>query len=210
MNVKLKANQKIKVNGATGVAGVMQQILQRENKFGRGQEHLWVVGLNSAGKILFIELIALGRQNRVNANPPDVFRIAIYKLAVQIILVHNHPSGNVSATEADRRMTDRMIKVGEIINVDVTDHIIISETAHYSFADHGIMDVLRASDSWRLNENDGPEMRKFRQELEKERAEQNAKMEIARNLKVKGMDEATIKEVTGLRLTDIRKIKVKK
>ena len=67
----------------------------RENKIGRNQEHFWVIGLDNQNKILFIELVGLGAVNRVGANPPDVFRMGIYKLAVGMILVHNHPSGNL-------------------------------------------------------------------------------------------------------------------
>ncbi len=73
----------------------------RENKIGRNQEHFWVIGLDNQNKILFIELIGLGTVNRVNANPSDVFRMGIYKLAVKMILVHNNPSGNLSPSDAD-------------------------------------------------------------------------------------------------------------
>src|SRR5689334_23076879 len=119
MNVKLsEAQKKAAITSSAGIAPIMQQILKRENKLGRNQEHFWVVGLNNANKILFIELIGLGRQNRVNANPPDVFRMAIYKLAIKLILVHNHPSGELKPSQADRLFTDRILKVGEIINID--------------------------------------------------------------------------------------------
>ncbi|MGX1930135.1 JAB domain-containing protein [Flagellimonas sp. 2504JD4-2] len=84
-------------------------MLLRENKIRRNQEHFWVVGLNTKNKILFIELIGLGAVNRVNADPPDVFRMAIYKLATKVILVHNHPSGVVDASKGDQEFTDRIL-----------------------------------------------------------------------------------------------------
>ncbi|GHE73141.1 hypothetical protein GCM10011340_32090 [Roseivirga thermotolerans] len=77
MNVRLSQEQRIKLLNSDAVYSIMQQILLRENK------------------ILFIELIGLGQGNRVNTNPPDVFRMGIYKLAVSMILVHNHPSGHL-------------------------------------------------------------------------------------------------------------------
>ena len=207
MNVKLsEAQKKTAINSSSNVAPIMQQILMRENKLGRSQEHFWVIGLNNDGKILFIELIGLGRQNRVTANPPDVFRMAIYKLAIKLIMVHNHPSGQMKPSEADRLITDRIIKVGEIINVDVIDHIIISEKEHFSFADAGIIAQLKKSDTWRIIEKEELELREFKLKLEIERAEHRNSLEIARKLKAAGMDEAIIKKGTGLTLTEIRKL----
>jgi len=207
MNVKLSnAQKKADLSNPTSVAAIMQQVLKRENKLGRSQEHFWVVGLNNANKILFIELIGLGRQNRVTANPPDVFRMAIYKLAVRLILVHNHPSGQLLPSTADKAFTDRILKVGEIINIDVLDHLVISETEHLSFADLGIMDKLRASDTWRVIENDQLHVKEWKQKMEKERIEHDKAMSIAKKLKEEGMDEAKIKRITGLKLGDIRKL----
>lgn len=206
MNVKLNEAQKIKVLNSHDVAVIMQQILKRENKIGRSQEHFWVVGLNNANKILFIELLGLGRQNRVTANPPDVFRMAIYKLAVKMILVHNHPSGEINPSTADREMTDRMLKVGEIINVDVIEHLIITETEYFSFQDSGIMHQLKQSDTWRIVDKNDAYMKEIQLDIEKSKAERKKAADIAKKLKAQGMDEATIKQVTGLRLAEIRKL----
>lgn len=206
MNVRLAKEQQIKVKSSPEIAAIMQQVLKRENKLGRAQEHFWVVGLNNVNKILFIELIGLGRQNRVAANPPDVFRMAIYKLAVQVILVHNHPSGEMKPSPADRGMTDRMLKVGEIINIDVIDHLVISETKHFSFMDAGIIAELKKSDTWRVIEKEDAEMKQIRMDMEKAEAERKGKLDVAKKLKAKGMTEAMIKEVTGLNLTEIRKL----
>jgi len=207
MNVKLsEAQKKAAINSSNSIAVIMQQILKRENKLGRSQEHFWVIGLNSAGKILFIELIGLGRQNRVTANPPDVFRMAIYKLAIRLIMVHNHPSGEMKPSTADRAITDRMIKVGEIINVDVIDHIIISEKNHFSFEDAGIIAELKKSDTWRIIEKEELELREFKRKMDEERGEQRKALQIGRKMKTGGMDEATIKKLTGLTLKEIRKL----
>lgn len=207
MNIKLSGEQKkAHTNSPESIAAIMQQVLKRENRLGRSQEHFWVVGLNTASKLLFAELIGLGRQNRVTANPPDVFRMAIYKLATRLVLVHNHPGGQMIPSAADKAFTDRIIKVGEIINVQVADHIIISETEYLSFAEMGIMDELRASDTWRIIEKEQLEMKRWKAKMEKERIEHDKALSIAKKLKAKGMDEAEIKQVTGLKLGDIRKL----
>jgi len=207
MNIKLsEAQKKAAVNSSNDIAAIMQQILKRENKLGRGQEHFWVVGLNNTGKILFIELIGLGRQNRVTANPPDVFRMAIYKLAVTLIMVHNHPSGEMKPSNPDRLITDRIIKVGEIISIDVIDHIIISEKEHFSFADAGIIAELKKSDTWRIVEKEELELKEFKQKMNDERVKNENSLAIAKKLKAAGLDEATIKKATGVSLGEIRKL----
>src|SRR5882757_7668620 len=207
MNVKLSvAQKKAAINSSNNIAAIMQQILKRENKLGRSQEHFWVIGLNTAGKILFIELIGLGRQNRVTANPPDVFRMAIYKLAIKLIMVHNHSSGEMKPSNADKLITDRMIKVGEIINVDVIDHIIISEKEHFSFADAGIIAELKKSDTWRIIEKEELDLKEFKLKMVEERGKEIKAMQIAKKLKTSGMDEASIKKMTGLTTGEIRKL----
>ena len=117
----------------------MQQILLRENKIRRAQEHFWIVGLDNKNKILFIELVALGAQNRLNASPPDIFRMAIYKLALKVIFVHNHPSGDVKPGGADKKVTERLIEAGQLLEISVVDHLIINETKYLSFADRRII-----------------------------------------------------------------------
>ena len=207
MNVKLSKDQKkVAVANPKDIAVIMQQILKRENKMGRAQEHFWVIGLNNANKILFIELIALGRQNRVDTKPPDVFRMAIYKLALRLIMVHNHPSGELVPSRGDINFTDRILKVGEIINIEVLDHLIIAEKGYVSFADEGIMDDLRSSDTWRVpGQPDSPEMIKLKEDIGRI-AEQKNTLTIAKNLKGVGVSLENIKEATGLSFAVIKKL----
>ena len=184
----------------------MQQVLLRENKIRRNQEHFWVVGLNNKNKILFIELIGLGTVNRVGANPPDVFRMAIYKLAVQMILVHNHPSGSTEPSKQDLDFTDRMLKVGKLINIDVIDHLVITEENYISFADQGIIDDLAKSGLFEIVEREKEDMKQWKLDVEKKAERHKAKLEIAKNLKDSGMDEKTIKKMTGLYMHEIRRL----
>ncbi len=206
MNVRLTQDQKIHLNDSNGVYKIMQQILMRENKFGRNQEHFWVIGLDNQNKILFIELVGLGAVNRVNANPPDVFRMGIYKLAVKMILVHNHPSGRLEASDADIDMTDRMIKVGDIVKIEVLDHLIISETGFLSMIDKGIFDKLKKNGRYQVIDRDLAEYKEMKLEIELELAEKKKSLEIAKKMKKKGMDADTIKEMTGLTKWEIRKL----
>ncbi len=206
MNVRLTKEQKIKILNSNDIYAIMQQILMRENKIRRNQEHFWVVGLDNDHKILFIELIGLGAVNRVNTDPPDVFRMAIYKLAVKLILVHNHPSGSTSPSLGDREFTDHMLKVGKLINIGIMDHLIITETDYASFADLGIMDELKKSGLFEIMGPEKKELEQWKIDTEKKRAEKQKALDIAKKMKAKGYDDDTIKELTGLTSSAIKKL----
>jgi DNA repair protein RadC len=200
MNVRLTKDQKIQVLNSADIYAIMQQVLLRENKIRRNQEHFWVVGLNHNNKILFVELIGLGASNRVNADPPDVFRMAIYKLASKLILVHNHPSGTHEVTDADITFTDHMLKVGKLIKVEVLDHLVITETHYTSFADQGVMDELQKSGLFEIMGPEKQELEQFKIDTEKKRAVKEERLKVAKSLKASGMSDEDIKKHTGLGL----------
>ncbi|MEO9802026.1 MAG: JAB domain-containing protein [Reichenbachiella sp.] len=204
MNVRLVKDQKIKVLNTQDIWQVMQQVLLRENKIRRNQEHFWIVGLDNSQKILFIELIGLGAVNRVNANPPDVFRMGIYKLAVRMILVHNHPSGTLELSNDDLNFTDRMIKVGQLINIEVIDHLVITEERYKSFADEGLIEQLRKSGLYQIVDREKAELQQWKLDLERKKAVQESHLEIAKKMKADGIDIDTIKKYTGLKKWDIK------
>jgi len=204
MNVRLTAEQKKTILNAYDVYSVMQQILLRQNKIRRAQEHFWVIGLKANNTILFIELISIGAQNRVNVSPPDVFRMGIYKLAVRMILVHNHPSGNLKPSAGDKDVTDRLLKVGKMINIEVIDHLIITESGFTSFKDKGIMEELRKSGLYEIQDRESDQMKEMKIQYERKNAEKAKAMEVARKMKADGFDMNTIKKYTGLYIRDIK------
>jgi DNA repair protein RadC len=203
MNVRLSAAHKIKVLNSTDIFTVMQTILLRENKIRRSQEHFWVIGLNSGNKILFIELVSLGATNRVEIAPAEVFRMAIYKSAIKMILVHNHPSGSVKISEADRDFTDRMIKSGNMLAVEVLDHLVITEESYTSFVDLGIMDELKQSGRYELIDK---KEYSWAQEMKMEAERDKERKEMAKKMKEEGIDIEAIQRITKLRKIDIKKL----
>lgn len=124
---------------------VMRQILLRENKISREQEHFYVVCLNAVNRIINIELVSLGAIDETVVKPMQVFRIAIQKGAVKVILAHNHPSGLLVPSPADRDLTDRMVQVGKIIHIEVSDHLIFTLDGFYAFSRKGLMAEIRGS-----------------------------------------------------------------
>lgn len=88
MNIELSKKDKIKVMNSKMVYEVMKKILLRENEIERDHEHVWVVCLAANNKILNIELVSLGSVDETILKPMQVFRIAIQKGAVKIIMIH--------------------------------------------------------------------------------------------------------------------------
>lgn len=206
MNVRLTEDQKIQILNASDVYKIMQQILLRQNKIRRSQEYFWVVGLDNQNNVLFVELISIGGQNRVNVSPPDVFRMGIYKLAVKMILVHNHPSGVLKPSENDKNFTDRLLKVGKMINIKVIEHLIITETDYFSFMNDGLIEEFENNGLYELVKKESEEMKAFKLEIEKKKAIKENSLEIARRLKSLNVDIETIKKSTGLTKKQIEKI----
>ncbi|MDL5051451.1 JAB domain-containing protein [Oscillatoria amoena NRMC-F 0135] len=132
MQVRLTKEQKVKIANADDVYAVMRTILMRENKLARQKEHFWVVGLSHSNVILYIELVALGTINEVMVKPVEVFNFAVVKKATKIILVHNHPSGELKASEQDIRITQRLKAGADALEIRILDHFIISETGYIS------------------------------------------------------------------------------
>ncbi len=206
MNVRLTQDQKVKILNSDDVFKVMQQILMRENKIRRNQEHFLVVGLGNKNKVLFIELVSLGSVNIVQVKPREIFRMAIYKMAVQMILVHNHPSGEVDPSEADKDLTDRLLKSGDMLGIEVIEHLIISEKEYLSFADTGVIRELKRSGKYVLIDREKAELTEWKLQVEREQAVNEFAKEMAKKMKDDGQDIDTIKKYTGLRKWDIKKL----
>ena len=206
MNIRLSKEQKIKILNTDDVYTVMQAVLLRQNKIRRNQEHFWVIGLDNKNAILFLELVAIGRDNRVKVHPPDVFRIAIYKLSSKIILVHNHPSGNLIPSAADLDFTDRLIKTGQILDIEVLDHFIISDKGFTSLAETGDLERLKKSGNYQVTSPEKKLLYEYKLKEERERGEKDAQKEFVLRLHAMGHDTDFINKATGLHPAEILKI----
>ena len=95
--------------------------------------------LNSSGTFIHSEIITKGTLNASLVHPREVFRIAIYNSAASIILVHNHPSGQLVASREDIRITQQLVESGKIIEIPVLDHIIVSNKDYVSLREQGYL-----------------------------------------------------------------------
>jgi len=96
------------------------------------KEHLYATFLNSNNGFIGDKIIGLGSRSKVQIDIQDVVRTAALTNAGAAILVHNHPSGNPTPTEADIKGTQKANEVLEKINVELLDHVIIARDSHYS------------------------------------------------------------------------------
>jgi DNA repair protein RadC len=102
-------------------------------------EEFWVLLLNRANQVLRAERISHGGVTGTVADPKLIFNKALEHLACSLIACHNHPSGNLSPSEADKTLTKKLKEGGRVLEIPLLDHIIFTDNGYYSFADEGIL-----------------------------------------------------------------------
>lgn len=102
-------------------------------------EEFWVLYLSRSNQIKDKEKISLGGTSGTVIDVKIILKYAIEKLASGLILVHNHPSGNVQPSDNDLKITEKIKNAGLFMDIATLDHIIIGDTKYYSFADEGIL-----------------------------------------------------------------------
>ena len=102
-------------------------------------EEFWLLLLNRANKVIKKQPISQGGVSGTVADPKLIFNHALNHLASSVILVHNHPSGNLSPSEADKRLTKQLYDAGKLLEIAVLDHIIFTDNAYFSFADENLL-----------------------------------------------------------------------
>jgi len=124
-----KIGELTKINSSHDVYDYMKYLEEFE------QENFFTLLLDTKMKVISKELIYIGTVNQISIHPREVFKNAIKKNAVSMILVHNHPSGDPYPSDADVRATKILMKSAEIINISIIDHIIIGNNRFYSFTE---------------------------------------------------------------------------
>lgn len=103
------------------------------------QEKLFCVFLNTKNEVLSYETIFIGTQNKSITHPREIFHAAIKNSAVKIILLHNHPTGDVTPSKEDISFTENIKEIGQMLKIPLLDHIIIGETEYFSFFDQQML-----------------------------------------------------------------------
>ena len=129
-----EALEKKKISSSSSVFELMQP------KIGElPHEEFWILYLNNSNKVIQELPLSKGGITGTLVDVRLAFKQALHLGATALILVHNHPSGNLNPSAADKQLTQKFKTAGESLDVKVLDHIIITENSYFSFADEGIL-----------------------------------------------------------------------
>jgi DNA repair protein RadC len=102
-------------------------------------EEFHVLLLNRSNLVIRKEFVSRGGVSGTVVDPKIIFKIALENLASSIVLCHNHPSGNLRPSDPDISLTKKLKEAGLLLEIPILDHLIISDTGYFSFADEGMM-----------------------------------------------------------------------
>ena len=129
-----EALEKPKISSSKSVFDVMQPIIGELQ-----HEEFWIIFLNNANKIQLKTQMSKGGITGTLVDTRLIFKRALELAATGLILCHNHPSGTLKPSTSDINLTNKIKKGGDVLDIKVLDHIIITEKKYYSFADEGIL-----------------------------------------------------------------------
>lgn len=126
--------ERIKISNSQAVFEIFQPLLGD-----LPNEEFWALYLNRAHTIIDKERISAGGVSGTVIDNKIILKHAIEKLASSIILVHNHPSGNIKPSDNDQKITTKIKQAAQYIDISILDHVIIGDTRYFSFADAGVL-----------------------------------------------------------------------
>ena len=130
---KVKASERMRVIEAKSAYEVLLKSWDRDTI--EIVEQFKIMLLNKSNKVLGISLISVGGISSATVDTKVLFGIALKSGASQIILAHNHPSGYIMPSDADKRLTRKIVEASRYLDIEVLDHIIVTPEKFYSFAD---------------------------------------------------------------------------
>jgi DNA repair protein RadC len=122
------------VTSPVDIAEMFIPLLRDESK-----EKFIVISLNTANKIIRYNVVSTGSLSGSIVHPREVFKIAIENNSANIILMHNHPSGNKNPSTEDIKTTHTLVEAGKLLDIQVFDHIIIADNSYYSFVENRLI-----------------------------------------------------------------------
>ena len=131
---KVKYSEMSKIISSKDAEDIFRKIWSNEIEF---REEFNLLLLNRANKVLGWYRISTGGMAGTVVDPKLIFSIALKCNASNIIMAHNHPSGNLKPSQADLELTKKLVSGGKLLEITVLDHLILSKEGFYSFADEG-------------------------------------------------------------------------
>jgi DNA repair protein RadC len=134
------------------ITGPMEVIAQVNEIRDRQKENFVVIYLNARNELLRKEFVSIGTLNLSIVHPREVFGPAIEHHAMSLILTHNHPSGDPAPSANDKDITVKLVRAGDILGIEVVDHVIITKTGYYSFKEQNPALLCADADPGLLND----------------------------------------------------------
>lgn len=106
---------------------------------GLEREEFMVLYLNQQNQLIAHETLFTGSISSTEVHPREVVKRALYFNAAAVILAHNHPSGDITPSQADKAITQRLVQALQLVDIRVPDHLIVGGTQILSFAEHGLL-----------------------------------------------------------------------
>lgn len=131
---KERISKTILLNSSKAAADYLHHSIGREQK-----EHFVALYLNSRNLLIYDETISIGIINANLVHPREVFKPAVQHLATQVIVGHNHPSGDPTASPEDVALTRRLAEAAKIIDIELLDHIIVARDAFFSLKEQNLL-----------------------------------------------------------------------
>lgn len=128
------AHPKRPVRTPKDAVAVLHEMLGEEKR-----EFFVAILLNTRHHVKHIQIVSIGSLATSIVHPREVFRYAIERSAAAIVLCHNHPSGETSPSEDDMDITQRLSKCGDLLGIEVLDHIILGTGEPFSFREQGLL-----------------------------------------------------------------------
>jgi len=138
MIIKISENKK-EILKPTDIYQILSDCLKSEDKVDRDKEHFWVFHLDCRNKIKLLELVSLGTLNSSLVHPREVFTRAVGERSAQVIIAHNHPSGIAEPSDDDLSLTKRLMKAGELLGIELIDHIIVTNSSYISLKEKSLI-----------------------------------------------------------------------
>ncbi len=106
---------------------------------GKQQEYFICISLNGANEVIERRVVTIGLLDKSSIHPREVFADVITDRAAAVIFVHNHPSGDLQPSEADRRTHEQLGEAAKMLGLCVLDHVIVTKKGYFSFQENGLI-----------------------------------------------------------------------
>jgi DNA repair protein RadC len=125
---------KVKISSSSNANDIFRSVLTD-----KPYEEFWIIILNRSNHVIGLKMISEGGISGTVVDPKKIFKIALDNHASSIILGHNHPSGAKYPSDADQKITKKIVNAGLLLEISVLDHLIITDAGFYSFGDDGAL-----------------------------------------------------------------------